>query len=323
MKLNVAVIGVGSMGKNHVRVYSSMDNVNLVAVSDTNEENLRYISDKYHIKGYVDYNEMINKEKIDLISIVVPTIIHYQVAIDVINKKINVLLEKPIATTIEEAEEIINIANRRKVKLMIGHIERFNPAIIELKKRIEQVGEIYKINIERIGPYPKRIAGTGVVLDLSVHDIDIVNYLLNKSPKRIYAKTQQVINREHEDSLISILEYDNIIVTINADWLTPTKKRIITIIGSKGMFEVNYLTQDLYFYNNKYEGEYEFLGVEEGDMIKIQINKKEPLYHEMESFIDCIINDTKPPISGEDGLNALSIANGMLESSKHHVNFYI
>lgn len=318
--LNVAVIGIGSMGKNHARVYTDLDNIKLVAVSDTNKTLLTSISKKYNVTGYDDYKKMLGKEKLDLLSIAVPTEFHKQVALEVIDKGINVLLEKPIAKTLDEAKEIIKKANQKKIKLMIGHIERFNPAIIELKKRIDDLGKIYKVNVDRVGPFPGRISDVGVVIDLSVHDIDIINFLLNSQPNSIYAETQKRIHPKHEDTLTAVMKYKNdVIAVLNIDWLTPTKKRNLTITGKKGMFKVDYLTQDIYFYENKSaKSEYGFLGVAEGDMTKIHINKKEPLKQEIEYFIECIENNKQPMITGEDGMKALLFAQKILQSAKEN-----
>lgn len=317
--LNAAVIGIGSMGKNHARIYSDLDNVKLVAVADSNKDALTAISKKYNVEGYSDYKELLGKEKIDLLSIAVPTEFHKQVAIEVIDKGINVLLEKPIAKTLDEAKEIIKKTKEKKVKLMIGHIERFNPAIIELKKRLSELGEIYKIAVDRVGPFPSRITDVGVVIDLSVHDIDVISYLIDSDPKEIHSMTDKRIHPLHEDSLSALIKYkNNITASLNIDWLSPTKKREITITGKNGMFKVNYLTQNLYFFENKGSGnekEYGFLTVQEGNMIKIHIDKKEPLRSEIEAFIKSVIDNTKPPISGEDGKKALKYAQRILNST--------
>lgn len=301
-KIKVAVIGAGSMGTNHIRVYSSIKEVQLVAVAESDENRLKDISKEYSVKGYHDYLEMLDKEHIDLVSVVVPTKQHKEISINVINRKINVLLEKPIACTIFEAKSIIEKAKKKNVKLMIGHIERFNPAIIELKKRIESLGKIYKINIERTGPFPSRFIDTGVILDLSIHDIDIINYLIGKKVVSVYGKKQKLVSLFYEDSLSAIIGYgSNIVATINANWITPVKKRSIVIIGEKGMFEVDYLAQSLYFCKNRLDNENNIVK-------KIRVNKKEPLRQEILSFIKCIKKDIPSPVSGKDGLMALSIA---------------
>src|SRR3989344_4272696 len=144
--IKVAVIGVGSRGQNHARVYFNNEDTELVAVAVPNEVFLQQACKRYHAKGYADYREMLEKENIDAVSIAVPTKFHKDVAVFALNKGKHVLLEKPIASTEQEAQEIIDCAGKNKVKLMIGHIERVNPAIIKLKKRLHELGEIYKID---------------------------------------------------------------------------------------------------------------------------------------------------------------------------------
>ena len=320
--LNVAVIGVGSMGKNHARIYNDLSNINLVAVADNDEKNLQQISKKYGCKAYIDYRKMLDSEELDIVSVVVPTKLHKQVAFDVIEKGVNILLEKPIAFTVEEGKKIIDLAKEKKVKLMIGHIERFNPAIIELKKRIDagELGKIFKIDVNRVGPFPARIRDVGVVIDLAVHDLDIIRYLTNSEVTRLYAEIKRQIHTEHEDLLSALLKFKNgVICNLNINWLTPTKIRKLYITGEKGMFVANYLTQDLYFYENaevKNNVNYAdiMMGVSEGRMIKFNVKKKEPLRAEIEHFVDCVENNKEPLINGKDGLKALELAQKLIES---------
>jgi UDP-N-acetylglucosamine 3-dehydrogenase len=323
-RINVAVIGMGSMGKNHVRVYSELPYANLVAICDSNKENLKQISDSYKANTYTDYKEMLEKENIDEVSICVPTKLHKNIALEVIKNKINLLVEKPIATTTEEAKEMIDSAEKNKVKLMIGHIERFNPVIVELKKRIKnnELGRILKVNCERLSLFPQRIIDVGVTVDLAIHEIDILRYLIDSDIKRVYAETAQRFHASREDLLIGTIRFKNdILGVINANWLTPKKVRQIRVTGEKGMFVANYLTQELYFYEKEFASKYvdynkSFMMGKEGKKVKIKIERKEPLKNELESFIDCIKNNTKPPVTGNDGIEALKIAHKFLESSK-------
>ena len=315
--LNVAVIGVGSMGKNHVRIYNDLDNVNLVAVADIDKEQLNAISAKYKVKAYSDYKEMIGKENIDALSIAVPTKHHKPVAIGAMNKGINILLEKPIAANEEDAAIIIGCAKKNNVKLMIGHIERFNPAILEIKKRLDELGEIYKIDVKRIGPFPPRVTDVGVVIDLSVHDLDVISYLINSKINRISAEIQQKLHPSHEDSLTALLIYENgVLAILNVNYLSPTKIREISIFGKKGMFRANYLTQELSFYENKSYAKDDW-SVSEGDLKKIEVNKVEPLLAEIKSFVNCVITNSEPEVNGERALETLRSALNILKNSKN------
>lgn len=319
-RLKAGVIGLGSMGYNHARVYSEINDIDLVAISDISGDNLKRTK-KFCDNQYEDYKEMIKKEDFDLISIVVPTSLHKEVAIEVMNKGINVLLEKPIASTIDEASEIIECAKKNNVKLTIGHIERFNPAIIELKKRLDkgQIGEVYKIDVNRVGPFPPRIRDVGVVIDLAVHDIDIARYLLDSEVMRVYAETEKQIHTDHEDLLSGLMKFDNkTICNLNINWLTPTKIRKLYITGEKGMFIVDYIEQLLSFYENAVSINQGFdrrMGISEGKMIKYFIQKKEPLRLELESFIDAVKKNETPLVTGEDGLKALDLAKKIIKSA--------
>jgi len=322
--LKSAVIGLGAMGKSHARVYSNINNANLVAVCDIEQKTAKAIGDKYNTNYYTNYKDMLKKENIGAVSVCVPTKFHQGVAIDAIRNKANVLVEKPIAVTIAGAKKIIREADKNKVKLMVGHIERFNPVVIELKKRIErnELGKIYKIHCVRLSPFPKRIVDVGVIVDLAIHEIDILRYLLNSKIKRVYAETAQRIHSAHEDLLIGILRFENnVLGVINANWLTPKKVREITVTGEKGMFVANYLLQELNFYENGFvrkNVDYNsgFMGVIEGTMKKIKIENEEPLKNELNAFIRAILENKQPTVTGKDGLSALYIAQKFIDSSK-------
>jgi len=309
--IKAAVIGLGAMGKNHARIYADMESVELIGICDSNKETVDKFAEKYSTKGFSDCDTLITA-KPDVVTIATPTITHKEIAIKCLKAGINVLIEKPIAGTIEDAKEII--AAKGDAKLMIGHIERFNPAIIELKKHIEEIGKIIKIEARRLGPFPPRIQDVGVIVDLSVHDIDIMNYLLDSPVKNVYATKMQKIHSKHEDMVSGIIEFENDAVGIlSTDWLTPTKIRELTVLGEKGMFKVNYLTQDLtYFENASSNGDFEYKdiisNVSVGKSVRYAVNKKEPLLAEIENFIDAVKDNKEPLISGEDGKKALDIA---------------
>jgi predicted dehydrogenase len=325
-ELNVAVIGIGAMGKSHVRNYSNIDSANLVAICDIDEEKAKQIAKEYNTNYYTNCSEMLEKEKIDAVSVCVPTKYHKEIAVGVLKNKIHVLVEKPIATTVEEAEEMINHADKNNVKLMVGHIERFNPVVMELKKRVagNELGKIYKVNCSRLSPFPQRVVDVGVIVDLAIHEIDILRHILDSKIIRVYAETARRIHSSHEDLLTGTIRFENkVLGVINANWLTPKKVREITITGEKGMFAANYLTQELCFYENDFtkknlDYNSNFMNVVEGNMEKIKINKKEPLKLELESFIDCIKEGAKPIVTGQDGIEALKIAEKFEQSAKEN-----
>ena len=322
-KINVAVIGAGSMGNNHARVYSSLKDVQLVAICDTNNETNK-IADQFNLKYYKSYDDMLKNEKLDAVSVCVPTRLHKKISIDAIKRGVNVLVEKPIATTIKGAEEIIDAAEKNKVKLMVGHIEQFNPVVMELKKRIRdnELGRVLQVHCQRLSLFPQRIIDVGVVIDLAIHEIYVLKYLIGSKIRRVYAETAQRFHSSHEDLLIGTIRFDNnVLGVISSNWLTPKKVRQIKVTGEKGMLLGNYLAQELYFYEKEFAAktaDYNeaFMKGKEGKKIKIDIKKSEPLKNELEAFVYIIKNDKEPLVTGKDGLEALYIAKKFLESSK-------
>jgi UDP-N-acetylglucosamine 3-dehydrogenase len=177
-ELRAGVIGVGAMGKNHARLYSQLPGVELVGVADSNEALAASIARQYECQHYTDYSDLL-AQRLDLVSIVVPTTLHKQAALAAISSGVNVLVEKPISDAVENADEMIEAARRKGVKLMVGHVERFNPAVIKLKELVDEglLGEVVSISTRRVGPHNPRIRDVGIILDLGAHDIDVMHYL--------------------------------------------------------------------------------------------------------------------------------------------------
>jgi len=323
--LRAAVIGVGTMGRNHARVYAQLERATLVAAADADPRALATIARIYKVPIYTDYRQMLEEAKPDLVSIAVPTRLHCEVATTVLKRGVHTFLEKPIAITVKEGQKIVDCARRSGAKLAVGHIERFNPAVIELKKQLDagQLGRIFQIHARRVGPFPPRIEDVGVVIDLATHELNLLEYLTGSRVESVYAETEREIHATHEDLLTGILKLaDGAVGILDINWLTPTKIRELSLIGERGMFSVNYLTQDLYFYENDYlNGNWEgfpILGVSEGRRIRHNIKRKEPLVAEIESFVEAVEQDTEPQISGEEALRAVLLANRLLESGRKH-----
>ncbi len=316
--LKAAVIGVGNMGLNHARVLSEIDGVDLVAVADKNARAEAH-GRRYWKRFYTDYHELLQKERPDFVTLAAPTIHHHRIGLDVLAAGIPLLIEKPLALTIEEADDLIAAAREHDVLLAVGHIERFNPAVQELRARIEagELGKIYKVKANRVGPLPPRIQDVGVVIDLAVHDIDVFRFLTGDEPVRVFAETAQRVHAHKEDLLAGILKFRNdTIAYLNVNWLTPTNIRQLIVTGERGMFVLDYLDQRLQFYENVAADESEETHIVEGRMIRFKINKCEPLRNELEHFIDCVRNKRQPLVTGEDGKRALEIALMLLRSAK-------
>ncbi|HNT75191.1 MAG TPA: Gfo/Idh/MocA family oxidoreductase [Anaerolineae bacterium] len=325
--LKAAVIGVGSMGRNHARVYTELGETTLVAVSDAHLATAQTVAAKYGVNAYADYQEMLAREKPDIVTIAVPTRLHREVAGIAMEAGAHVLVEKPIAATVEEGQALIACARACNRRLTVGHIVRFNPAIQALKEHLDagELGQLFQIVCRRVGPFPSRIQDVGVVVDLAPHDLDVMRFLSGAEPIRVYAETQQKIHTDHEDLLTALLRFDNGLTgMLEINWLTPLKVREITVLGELGMFLVNDLTQDLYFYENAeatgdgWNQLNVLKGVSEGKMIRFPLRRYEPLRAELEAFAKAVLNDAPTAVCGEDGLAALQLALALIESNAKH-----
>jgi UDP-N-acetylglucosamine 3-dehydrogenase len=260
------------------------------------------------------------------VTIAVPTVDHLAVALEVIGRGQHLLIEKPIAFSAEEGRQIISAAAEAGVTLMIGHIERFNPAVTALKRRLleGELGRPFQVDARRQGPFPARVKDVGVVIDLAVHDLDVMRYVTGREVVRVYAETERRIHSTREDLLSGLVRLqEGIVGTLNINWLTPTKIRELSVIGELGMFRVDYLTQDLYFFENAQAqaADWPYLtlrGVAEGRMIRHVVAKREPLLLEQKAFIKAVAGEAAVAVSGEDGLRALELAQAVVESGLQH-----
>ena len=319
MALKTAVIGIGNMGRHHARVYSGLKSSCLVGVSDINKNAGTAIASKFGCNFYSDYLELLKRESPDIVSICVPTHLHYAVAKSVIESGSHLLIEKPISHNIKEAEELVKMAKDAGVKLTVGHVERFNPAIRKLKDIVVagKLGNITSIMAQRVGLFPSQIDGNNVIIDLAIHDIDIFNYILGKEPESVVISSGRALNNKSEDYADIFLKYSGTNGFIEVNWITPVKIRILTLTGTLGFAQVNYITQTINLYKTVYEKNYDQFGdfvlkFGNPEMEKLQVERAEPIRLELEHFVDCIKNNKDPLVSGEDGIKALRIALNIL-----------
>jgi len=322
-----AVIGVGAMGRNHARVYQEIPDVELVAVADLDEALAQEAARLRGAQSYTDYRVMLEEQQPDVLTVAVPTQHHCQVALDGLEAGCDVLVEKPIAATLEEGRGMVEAAAKLGRVLAIGHVERYNPAIIELKRRLDdgELGQIFQIHARRLGPFPSRVQDVGVVVDLAPHDLDIMRYLTGKEVERLYAETDRELHTKHEDMCSGLIRFESgILGVLSINWLTPTKVREITVTGQRGMFLANLLTQDLYFYENEQaEGlDWNHLtllrGVGEGQMVRLRLRRREPLRAELEAFVAVSRGEEATIVSGEDALTVLELAQALVRSGREH-----
>ena len=306
--LRVGVVGVGMMGQHHVRVYSELvreGEVELVGIADANFERAKELARKYGTIPYADYRDLA-RENLDAVDIAVPTSLHREVALEFINQGTSVLVEKPIADTVENAEAIIKAAEEKGVTLMVGHIERFNPAVLRLRELIErgELGKVVTISAKRVGPMAARIRDVGIIIDLGVHDIDVISYLFGERVRTVYARAGNVLHPAGvEDHALITLGFEDGTGIVETNWLTPHKTRTLNVVGTGGIAYLDYIEQSLKLYNNEWVKE-------------AKIERKEPLKNEIEHFIECIETGKKPIVDGEAGLHALKVALLAQESAK-------
>ncbi len=306
--VNVGVIGVGAMGENHVRVYHKIEEANLIGVSDVSERALKKIEKKYGAKGYTDYCELLQNPDIEVVSVCVPTTFHHAVVMEAIKHKKHILVEKPIAFTLTEAEEMIEAAKEAGVILATGHVERFNPAVQKAKELIDDgvIGDIVSAFAKRVGPLPPRIKDVGVSIDLAIHDLDIMNYLFEEDITQVYGTMNSSFDdSEFEDHAEIMVSFDNESTgIIEVNWLTPYKRRELELTGTAGIISVDYIQQSI-----------EVFGKFAQD---IEIKHEEPLKDELKSFLKSVVEEKEPVITGEDGLKALKMVIAANKSSKEH-----
>ena len=315
--LRAAVFGLGSMGANHARVLNALHGVELVGVMDTASDAVNRATSGRTARGYTDVAAMLAAERPDLVVVAVPTSLHHEVTLQALEAGAHVLVEKPIAATRAEGEEMIAAAQARNLLLTVGHIERYNPAVRELKRRLGEgeLGRIFQVRATRLGPFPARIRDVGVVVDLAPHDLDVMRYLLESEPIRLYAETEQRIHTDHEDLLTGIVKFaSGAVGLLEINWLTPTKVRTVSVTGERGMYLADYLTQDLVFYANPESG-----SVAEGEIIWRHIKREEPLVVELGEFVAAIRDGRPSPVDPHDALVALLLARAMVDAAERGV----
>ena len=321
----VALIGLGAMGRNHLRVLSDLEGVELVAICDQDASQLESASRRHAVAAYRSLDELLDRERLDAAVVAVPTRFHCEAGLAVLRRGLHAFIEKPIASTLEEGRRLLDAAARANKLLAVGHIERFNPAVRELQRRLEagEGGRIFQLQAVRDGPFATRIRDVGVTIDLATHDLDVMSHLAGSPVERLYAETEQRIHTQHEDMLNALLRFDNgTLGVLQVNWLTPTKIRQLTVLGERGMFACNYLTQDLTFYKNAEveaapDDDSPLRTVTEGESVVFPIQKGEPLRLELQAFTEAVRGERPLEVDGAAGLRALHLALAVVESATH------
>lgn len=318
--LNIGIIGLGAMGKNHARVCSEIEGLNLVGVSDINRETASNIAGKFDTQAFFDYKDLL--PKVDCAVVATPTVTHHKIANDLLNNGKHVLVEKPICESLEKANEIVNKAEDQGLVLAVGHIERHNPVVGFIKESLQRgkLGELITLTSKRVSNFPGRIKDVGVMMDLGIHDIDIMHFFAGEV-RSVYTRAGK-FNKDidYEDYANIVLNFENDVCGIvEVNWLTPMKVRKLFLTCSENFVEVDYIEQSVTISSSS------FNQINEMDLYQLPIQynvnqvaleKKEPLMNEIEDFVSAVKENKKPLVSGIDGLTALKIAEAAITSYK-------
>jgi UDP-N-acetylglucosamine 3-dehydrogenase len=321
-ELRIGLAGLGSMGRNHLRILASRADIRLAAIADPVGDALAAAVATSGAQAFDEPLAMIAEAELDALVIAAPTTSHVPLALAAIQRNIAVLVEKPLAESAEEGERIVIAARARGVPVQVGHVERFNPAVLELGRLLKDgwLSSIYSIASRRAGPFPDRIRDVGVTIDLATHDADILSWIAGERPSRVYAETAQRIHASHEDLLFGLLHFPSGATgMLDVNWLTPAKRRQLVVVGEEGMFELDYLTQRLTFTRATDTTNPRLIGgyapTFEGDVAELPVISGEPLAAEIEAFLRIVREGGRPLVDAEDGLWAVAIATSLLTAS--------
>ncbi len=332
-KLKVAAVGVGHLGKEHARVYAELPGVELVGVVDVLEKQAEKIARQYNTRHFTRYQDVIGQ--VDAVSIAVPTKSHYAIAKDFLQNGVHVIIEKPMTGTIPEAKELIGISKAKGLVLQAGYIERFNPTITAIKKLAIKPRFI---ECHRLSPFTFRSADIGVVLDLMVHDIDIILNMTGSTVKKIDAVGVSVISDKEDIANVRIQFQNGCVANVTASRVSLTPMRKMRMFSEDSYISIDYQKKDALIYKKSPKLTLKALNIAEmdvstiadlksyvfGDLLKIErikMDDYEPLKKELESFVNCIVEHKEPIVSGEDGLKAIEVAYDILREIEKNLKY--
>ena len=294
--IRVGVVGLGQWGQHHVRIYHHLPGVTLVGVVDTVPNEVAAFARRYGTPGYQDFRMLIGK--VDAVSVVVPTAQHYQIAREFLQHGIHVLVEKPITATVEQAAELVDLAQRKGVTLLVGHVERFKPAVQALR---DLVTEPLFVQVRRVRPWnPRRVMDVGVVLDLMIHDLDIILTLLRSPVVRVSAIGAGLHGEDEDIAVAHVTLKSGCLASFVASRVSPVKAAELEITQPDGFLRLNYLSQQITVGRH-------------GSQRRTIVKGEEPLRAELTHFVGCIRGESTPLVPGEHGLRALEVAQEILE----------
>jgi UDP-N-acetylglucosamine 3-dehydrogenase len=323
--VRIGVIGVGAMGARHVETLERLDTAELVAVADPDRERAAGVIGRRPVAWHEDLSELLARDDLDAVCVATPSFSHAEIVLEALEAGLHVLVEKPIATELPDALRMAAAAVARSRKLMVGHVERFNPAVGKVRELLNdgRLGRVYRAQATRVGSLPPRITDAGVAIDLATHDLDIMQHVLGRDITRAYAEGSRFRHDRHEDMLTCLLRFgeDGPFGVLDANWLTAEKRRELTLIGEGGTLRANYITQDVFFVeadSTSAPGWEELAlvrGDAEGALVRFALHKEEPLRAELAAFCACVLDDTPEPVDAWDGARALVAALAVRDSA--------
>jgi UDP-N-acetylglucosamine 3-dehydrogenase len=304
-KLGMAVVGTGFWGKNHARIYKELQETDLIAVCDIDPLRAKAVAEQFGARPYTSVRKMLQNKEIKAVSICTWSTSLAKVATEAVKAGKHVLVEKPMAANVRQAEKLLETAKKTHVHVTVGFLMRFIPGLQHIKKAVEEktIGELVCATAKRVSQWPDRVGDVGVVKDTAIHDIDVMLYLFNKDPMAVYAKTGSMRSKKFEDYAQIMLTFEGgKTAFIESNWLTPYKTRILIATGSEAILNLDYITQELRIEDAK-------------ETVQPRYPTQEPLKLELRHFANCVLGREKPLITGLDGLRALKIAESALKSS--------
>jgi len=321
--LRGAVIGLGMIGRHHARLLQASPRVRFAGAVDVAGDHYNAVHDPGLVFGSIP--ELLDTGPLDFAIVAVPTDQHLPVTRELMPAGVSLLVEKPLAGTVEAAEQIVELCDSHHVYGAVGHVERYNVALQEMRRRLVegQLGRVFALTAIRSGPFSGRVRDVGVVKDLATHDIDVVSWLCDSKIARLSAQTQHLTGREHEDLVLVTGALDSgAAFSLAVDRVSPTKVRRTRVLGERGMLEADTLTGDLFFYENAEVGiawstTQQFRGVSEGNVTRYALRRDEPLRAELEAFLDLMQGDpTADVVTLARGVAIVRVAETVIESAR-------
>ena len=322
-RLQGAVIGLGMMGRHHARLLQASEKAEFAGAVDPGGDRFRAVHDERLVFDSID--RLLAAKSLDFAIVCVPTDLHLAAVAELSRAGVAVLVEKPLAASVDQAQEIVRLCEEANVRGAVGHVERFNPALQELRRRLlgGQVGRLFSVSTERTGPFPARIQDVGAVTDLASHDIDLVSWLSDSRIASVSAQVQHLTGHEHEDLVLACGELESgASFSLAVDWVSPRKVRRTRVLGERGMLEADTLNADLYFYENAevsivWSAAQQFRGVSEGNVTRYALQRREPLAVEHEAFLNLVADRPGADIvSLEEGVEIVAAADAVLRSAR-------